>query len=184
MYSYCFNDPVNLTDPDGNWPELLEFLKTVADVACYAVSGTVSVVVGGVSAFVNQDFETGVKDAVLTYGAINNVTNAIYYNYISDGKSDLTVSSYNDGYVNRWDRLDYTKQETKQATYNTTAQMYYSEYNFHMYGWFMLGWAHEKGISFISGWAGRAQKAEIDVGVQDEDPFVQIGVAILMLLGM
>jgi len=44
---------------------------------------------------------------VETFGALNNMANAVYYNYISDGESDLTSSSYNisPGYnhINRWD---------------------------------------------------------------------------------
>ena len=40
------------------------------------------------------------------------------------GVSDLTPTSYHDGYINRWERLDYAKQETKQSWYNFNAWMY------------------------------------------------------------
>ena len=69
---------------------------------------------------------------------LSNLTNAIYYNHISDGVSEVTPTSYNDGYVSRWDRLDYTKQNTQEEKYNLNAWRFNSEYSVHMYGWFVL----------------------------------------------
>ena len=67
--------------------------------------------------------------------------NAVYYNFISDGKSDLSPNSYsgNNGdivkYHSRWERLDYTKAMTGDKYYGLNAWRYFSEYSFHMYAW-------------------------------------------------
>ena len=37
MFAYCFNNPVNLEDPSGNWPTLGQILKAAATVAIGAV---------------------------------------------------------------------------------------------------------------------------------------------------
>lgn len=33
LYSYCFNNPVNMSDPEGNWPKLSTIFKAVATAA-------------------------------------------------------------------------------------------------------------------------------------------------------
>ena len=79
-------------------------------------------------------------------------------------KSDLTSTSYsNNGarYINRWDRLDYTKQQTQQSKYNFNAWMYYSEYNFHMYAWNVLNLPYIREIDALSGIAEKARVAHV-----------------------
>ena len=38
-------------------------------------------------------------------------------------------------YVNRWDRLDYTRTVTNNKNYDFYSCAFYSEYSLHMYGW-------------------------------------------------
>ena len=107
-----------------------------------------------------------------TTGLINNAVNFVYYTWISDGVSDLTPSSYNVAnsgprYINRWDRLDYAKQETGQSYYNFNAWMYYSEYNFHMHIWNLTWWAKDKDVFLFSYLANSASVAAVD----STDPF-------------
>ena len=49
LFTYCFNDPINLHDPNGNWPKWLETAAKVVAVAAVAVTAVVlvSVVTAG-----------------------------------------------------------------------------------------------------------------------------------------
>ena len=121
---------------------------------------------------------------IATFGAINNGVNAIYYNCFSDGESDLTTTSYHDRYLNRWERLDYTKKNSKEDSFNFNAWRYYSEYNLHMYGWGLFGWAHEKGYGIISKLAGHLEVAEVEPDKMDGRPEVDIPTILLGILGL
>ena len=55
MFAYCFNNPVNMSDPTGNWPKLSTIFKVVAVAAavvavaavCVATAGLATVAVAG-----------------------------------------------------------------------------------------------------------------------------------------
>lgn len=129
-----------------------------------------------------------VTTTVSTFGAINNAVDATYYNYISDGKSDIDESgersAYVEKYVDRWERLDYTKQETKSSYYNANAWRYHSEYSVHMYGWYATGWAKGKNIPIISAWALNFEKLDINQCSWDKRGYVNVGIAIWGVLGL
>ena len=61
---------------------------------------------------------------------------------------------------------------------------YYGEYNTHMYGWFLFGWAFYKDIQPLSSLANKFSSAEIEFGKYDGKPFVDIATVALMLLGL
>ena len=82
-----------------------------------------------------------------------------YYNYVSDGESELTTDKYRETYLNRWDRLDYTRQEVRTEKYELNELRYYGEYSFHMFAWYLTGWSLNKNIPLISGIAGSAKDA-------------------------
>ena len=166
LYAYCGNNPIMYTDPTGHMPE---WLKIVLDIGLYVVSAVVAVVAAvAVEAAISHAGDPNVAEqaavvvGVAVFGLINNATNAIYYNWISDEKSDLTPTSYHDGYISRWDRLDYTKSQTGDDFYNFNAWRFFSEYNFHMYAWFATGWADGKGYWLISDIAYSAKEADVD----------------------
>ena len=180
LYCYCFNNPINYIDPDGHAPK---WLRNVLDIGLYIVSAAIAVGVG-ISVSGGAGPVGGIAAGVETFSALNNLTNAIYYNYISDGSSAMTSNSYRVGYVNRWDRLDYVKEQTEQDKFNTTTWMYFSEYNLHMYGWYLTCWALGKNIPLISDFAKSTSDADINAGKWDSRWYVNIGIVILGLLGL
>lgn len=50
QFAYCFNNPVNLSDPDGNWPKLSSILATVAVAAAAVAVVAVTVATCGAAA--------------------------------------------------------------------------------------------------------------------------------------
>jgi len=50
LYSYCMNNPVMLSDPNGNWPKLSTILTVVAVVAVVVAVAAVVVVTAGAAA--------------------------------------------------------------------------------------------------------------------------------------
>lgn len=46
-------------------------------------------------------------------------------------------------------------------SYSPNALLYYSEYNLHMYAWYLTGWAYEKDYSEISKAAKQSKDAYI-----------------------
>ena len=185
LYAYCLNNPVMCSDESGYAPKWLKWTLGL-DIAVTAVAAAVAIGVGiAVSAVASPI--GGWAAGVETFGALNNMANAVYYNYVSDSESDLTSSSYNTspGYnhINRWDRLDYTKKNTESKVYNSTASRYFAEYNLHMYGWFWTGWALDKRIPLVSDLAGSAQDADVTTN-RDDRWYINAGTVILGWLGL
>ena len=189
MFMYCNNNPVVFSDESGYAPKWIE---TMIDIALYFVSAVISVATATIETTHNviegegiiDSMAAGVETGIATFGTINNKVNEIYYNNYSTGNSELTSSSYQGGYINRWDRLDYTKQQTEQSTYNATAWLYFSEYNLHMYAWYACGWAYDTKIPVFSDIAHSAYSAEVEVGKMDERPFVMFGTLVIGYLGL
>ena len=180
LYVYCFNNPINMTDAQGNWPKWIE---DAIDIAMYAISIAVAVAVAvNVSAVATPS--VGIVAGIATFSTFNNLTNAIYYSCISDGESDVSNDSYQDTYVNRWDRLDYTKEQTDQELYTPTAWIYYSEYNLHMYGWYATKNALGKDIFLISDIAQKTAKADVVAGELDSRWYVNFFSIIIGVLGV
>ena len=126
----------------------------------------------------------GVSAGLDTFGALNDLTNAVYYNYISDGESDLTSSSHADKHINRWDRLDYVKSQPGMPdTYTDTVRNYYAEYDVHVAAWRTLGWAYNKNYGIFSKGAEKAQDADVEYGKIDTRPEVYPFTKIFEFLG-
>ena len=135
-------------------------------------------------------------------GLINNAVNFIYYTWILDSESDCALiedpedtngySAYTSGYVTRWDRLKHVKyvfantkeDKYKNAGYFPYAWMYYSEYNAHMLGWYVLEVTEALGISLLSDYRDNLKKANVDEGIFDtHNILIVIATIACMILG-
>jgi RHS repeat-associated protein len=178
MYAYCGNNPVMGYDPTGEWD-----WGTFFDVTINIGSSILAVGVGTLVRVASNPV-LGLIAGVNTFGIINNAVNEIYYENFSDGESNINNSSYQNGYIDRFDRLDYAKQRTKEEDYNLNSWRYYSEYNLHMYGWLATGWSDDKDIFLVSWVAERCSTYDENIGEWDKRTIVNIGTVILGLLGL
>ena len=166
---------------DSGWRE---FLPVITDVLVGAAAILGGIFVGLSVAAATGSFDAGLLALAATVGLINNAVNFVYYTWISDGKTDITASSYTSGYVPRWDRLDYTKKMVGDDWYSPNAWMYYSEYNAHMLGWYVLEVVEALGISWFSGYRKNLEKADVIVGKFDDNQLItKIATFICMILG-
>ena len=177
LYAYCKNNPIMRVDPNGNfdWGTFIDIaIKIGAGIAGFAVGAFAGALTyktslqfgNGPITSMLASLGVGAVVGLATYRVINNTVNAFYYTFISSGESDLNNSSYKIGdsgyqYLNRWERLDYTKQKTGQTVYNFNAWMYYSEYNFHMHVWNNLSFLKLVNVFPFSWLAGKAASADV-----------------------
>lgn len=129
-----------------------------------------------------------ITNSILLFVAcgLSNLTNIVYYNNFSDGETNITSSSYNDGYISRWERLDYTKKNTQEEKFNLNVWRFNSEYSVHMYSWFILKpfYTGDYSDSFFAKLAYRAQSAEIDANLWDPNWYVQVAGIIMGIFGI
>ena len=189
MFAYCSNNPVMGYDPTGKW-DWGVFWDAVVNVSASvvaAVTGTGATVVsmftteGDIVESVSNGFEVGKK----TFGGINNAVNDIYYLFAekelleNPNPQDGDISAYvNEGYIDRWSRLQHAKAATEEWYYSEIARDYYAEYSAHMYAWFLVGWADGTTVPIINDYAQQARLAEVIVGEPDgrspQKEFIQI----------
>ena len=190
LFAYCSNNPVMFTDPTGH---ASKWWEKALDIGAYVISAAVAVGVGAFVSGCTNSKEAAIAAGVATFALVNNATNFAYYTFIADSETDITSSSYQDGYISRWDRLDYVKQQTQEDWYNPTAWIYYSEYNVHMYGYYALSFVD--GALDLLGYSqrsekftdllGRAGKADIIEGKLDQnDIWVAVATIAVGLFGI
>ncbi len=186
IYTYSMNNPCMYYDPNGHkatwWKPSTWNWRTISDVALNVVAGGIAIGVGVVAGYALKNIGVGIAAGFATFGGINNLANAIYYRFGSDSQSSVTPTSYHDGYINRWDRLDYTKHEIKSENYNFDAWRYYSEYNLHMHGWLWFGLTHNKDIFPFSWIAEKCYWADVS-DAKDERWYVNVATVFVGLLG-
>ena len=93
-------------------------------------------------------------------------------------------SDYVNGYINRWDRLDYTKHITKSKTYDANAWRFYSEYALHMHLWNAAEPFLGRGIWLADRIGKSAIHAHVDPYSPDPDWKIQILTIIVGILGL
>jgi RHS repeat-associated protein len=120
--------------------------------------------------------------AVVAIGIINNVINAVYYEF-SDGNSDVTPEAYQDRWVSRWERLDYAKQETGEDHYNLNAWRFFGEYSIHAIGWYLTGWSYDKDLPLFPRLAGHFYSAEVEKDLWDGRWYVDWATVIWGIFG-
>ena len=184
LFAYCGNNPVMGYDPGGmlDWGVIIDWGINVFATIIGIGAGTANAA-KGIFGDSRTAIADGVSAGVAVFGAINNTVNSLYYE-ISDKGSELTNDSYTQGYLSRWDRLDYTKQQTGEDSYNLNAWRYYSEYSVHMYGWYATSWAYKQDYGIISQWAYNFREADVAANDWDSRWFVNVATTIWGTLGM
>ena len=197
MFAYCLNNPVAYGDPTG---------MIVKTVICNDGGGGISsvereeVMYGEsiVTLFCEGVSES--KDEISEAGAVlldlglcllpplvNNAVNAVYYNSIPNDTTNLETNSdasaYVEKYETRWDRLKQTKCAMETEYYSLDTWLYYSEYSVHAVGWYATGWAENKDIPLISGWADSFRHAGVVPGQMDKRMKVRIATIIWGVFG-
>lgn len=112
MFAYCFNNPVNMSDPTGNWPKLSTIFAVVAVAAvavaavaavvvtCGAAAPAMAVVGGGIAGGISAGTiatAAAVGSAAVTVAKVAAVASAA--SYVTEKAVEKTVKRNNSVYV-------------------------------------------------------------------------------------
>ena len=76
MFAYCFNNPVNMSDPTGNWPKFSTLFKVVAVTAAVVAVAAVCVATAGLAAVAVAGGGTMLAATATTTAALGVVASA------------------------------------------------------------------------------------------------------------
>ena len=147
LYAYAKNNPIMYVDPSGHIViGLILLLSTIG----FAISGDndnmrlfSDLATTYFSFFFANALTTNFFSAIVLAGVFNNIANAIYYNHFANADTSIQDDSYSVNgfrYVNRWDRLDYTKNKAYKnndyGIYGYKQLICFGEYTTHMVAYF------------------------------------------------
>lgn len=120
LYSYCFNNPVNMSDPTGNWPK---WVKKIASRVVNAVKTTVKIITspfkaikasvgGGIG--IGGKVEANVKNLPVEVGAVVSNSDSII---LENNRLDAQNSTSVDVSLNILNVVDYSYANGHKHSY-------------------------------------------------------------------
>ena len=111
LFTYCFNNPINMGDPSGNWPK---WVKTIASRVVNEVKIAVKIVTspfkaikasvgGGIG--IGGNFEANVKNIPIEVGAVVSNSDSVV---LENNRLDVRNSTSADVSLNILDVVDYS----------------------------------------------------------------------------
>ena len=99
LYNYCFNDPVNLSDESGHWPDWNKWFAGAAIAVIGAVAVATTIATAGAAApawaVVASCISAAAGTACIIYGAAEMAESHSGYNPIRDGLMEGDSEAYN-----------------------------------------------------------------------------------------
>ena len=134
LYVYCFNNPVNMSDSEGNWPKIIKKIgsriKNTANIIEKIVTSPFKVikVSVGMGVGIGGKVETTVNNVPIEVGISTSTTDSISYN---KGKIDIKNSTSKNFGFNFANLIDISYGEGKEHSYmnsNCTCNFLHSTY--------------------------------------------------------
>ena len=153
LFAYCKNNPVMNVDPEGRF---ILFALLVAAIVSAGMSAIEQISTNSwdIKGWNYSRFSSVFLDYLITSGSIilglsigaanghpigtivgiNQLVNSTYYNLFANPNSGLKNDSYTEGYLTRWQRLDFVKSlKDADSFYSPNAMRVYGEFSGHMY---------------------------------------------------